>query len=416
MKRSPISALYRVGLVLFALIALPIFLYQGCSKSSSFKGKPEKEGAGIGHKEYEPEYAETEYGLGDSGGAETSPLSEMAPLKKSVSSGDTISVLYPGGPSDTEGMPGERKRVYSGYCRLRVNSAEDRKAEIFSLAEESGGYVESAISGTIVIRVPAGKFDAIFETILGLGDVDSKSIETYDVTEYFRDVSVRLEIAERTRARLYRLLEKTEDVDERLELLKEIRRLTDEIERIKQNLEMIKKQISFSRITVELISLISGQTEDRNKIPFGWIRELDPLYVSLPNLRGRVDFELEDGFAVFVKDNSFRAESPEGTRVRVGTTRNEPRGDTAFWQEAVAFHLSGFYREYQKLELGSVRAVLFTSKDTKPFYYLTGVSTAGDGAPENKTLYVIEIFFPDSNALELRLDGIKKSIEGFSAR
>ncbi len=146
---------------------------------------------------------------------------------------------------------------------------ENRKVEIFSLAEESGGYVESAFSGIIVIRVPVEKFDEMFERVLGLGEVVRKSVETYDVTEYFRDLSVRLEIAEKTRDRLYKLLEKTDDVDERLELLREIRRLTDEIERIKQNLELIKKQISFSRITIELIPRLTGQTEDKNSIPFG---------------------------------------------------------------------------------------------------------------------------------------------------
>ncbi|HEB32551.1 MAG TPA: DUF4349 domain-containing protein [Spirochaetes bacterium] len=306
--------------------------------------------------------------------------------------------------------------MYSGYCSIRVDSVENRKVEIFSLAEESGGYVESAFSGIIVIRVPVEKFDEMFERGLGLGEVVRKSVETYDVTEYFRDLSVRLEIAEKTRDRLYKLLEKTDDVDERLELLREIRRLTDEIERIKQNLELIKKQISFSRITIELIPRLTGQTEDKNSIPFGWIRELDPLYVSLPRLKGRISIELEDDFAVFVKEESFRAQSPEGTRIRVGTTLNEPEGDTVFWQEAIAFHLNSFYKETEVLDLGWVRAVLFTSKDTKPFYYLTGIASADSGASKNKTLYVIEIFFPDTAALELRLDGIKKSLEGFGAR
>lgn len=406
--------LVRVRVLYFAFTALLFVLFQGCSKSEPYQGTHKRERA-YEEKEYDADYAEAEYGLSESDVPEPASLMKE-PSSESGSAGDSAAAQQPVEFSDTPETPDQRKRIYSGYCSIRVDSVENRKVEIFSLAEETGGYVESAFSGIIVIRVPAEKFDEIFETVLGLGEVVHKSIETYDVTEYFRDLSVRLEIAEKTRDRLYKLLEKTDDVDERVELLREIRRLTDEIERIRQNLEMIKKQISFSRITIELIPRLTGQTEDKNSIPFGWIRELDPLYVSLPRLKGRISIELEDGFAVFVKEESFRAESPEGTRVRVGTTPNEPEGDMVFWQEAIAYHLNSFYKATEELDLGRVRAVLFTSKDTKPFYYLTGVASADSGASRNKTLYIIEIFFPDTAALELRLDGIIKSLEGFGAR
>lgn len=414
MKRSSILTKTPLSRALcFAFTALLFILFQGCSKIESYRSY--KKELAYEEKEYDLGYAEDEYGLSGSDIPEPAPLMDE-PSSESVSAGVSVAAPRPGEPVDYTEAPDQRKRIYSGYCSIRVESVENRKIEIFSLAEESGGYVESAFSGVIVIRVPAEKFDEIFETVLRLGEVVHKSVETYDVTEYFRDLSVRLEIAEKTRDRLYKLLEKTDDVDGRLELLREIRRLTDEIERIKQNFEMIKKQISFSRITIELIPRLTGQTEDKNSIPFGWIRDLDPLYVSLPRQKGRISIELEDDFAVFVKEESFRAESPEGTRVRVGMTLNEPEGDTVFWQAAIAYHLNSFYKETEELDLGFVKAVLFTSKDTKPFYYLTGVASTDSGTFKTKTLYVIEIFFPDTASLVLRLDGIKKSLEGFSAR
>ena len=36
-----------------------------------------------------------------------------------------------------------------------------------------------------------GTFEEIFEVILGLGEVSQKSIETHDVTEFFRDLKIR---------------------------------------------------------------------------------------------------------------------------------------------------------------------------------------------------------------------------------
>jgi hypothetical protein len=307
-------------------------------------------------------------------------------------------------------MPEDRKRVYSGFCQLRVESVEKTKNRIFSIAEQSGGYVESSYSDKIIIRVPAERFREIFSTITGLGEVIDKTIETYDVTEKFQDLNARLEIAERTRERLYALLEETDDVEERFRILKEIKRLTDEIESIKQNLEMIKKQISFSRITVGLIARLDQQPVEKEKIPFDWIRDLDPLYISLRHLKGRIEFELDDEFAIFERDVAFRAESAEGTRVRVGTTRNEPSGDSSFWQKALSYYLGKYYKETVDFEFGEVKGAIFTSKDAEPFYYLAGVAT------ERDTIYVIEVFFPDRASLDKRLNGIKESLRGFGIK
>ena len=307
-------------------------------------------------------------------------------------------------------MPEDRKRVYSGFCQLRVESVEKIKNRIFSIAEQSGGYVESSYSDKIIIRVPAERFSEVFSTIIGLGEVIDKTIETYDVTEKFRDLIARLEIAEKTRERLYMLLEETDDVEERFRILKEIKRLTDEIESIKQNLEMIKKQISFSRITVGLIARLAQQPVGKEKIPFDWIKDLDPLYVSLRHLKGKIEFELGDEFAVFERDVAFRAESAEGTRVRVGTTRNEPSGDSSFWQKALSYYLSKYYKETVDFEFGEVKGAIFTSKDVEPFYYLAGVVI------EKDTIYVIEVFFPGRASLDKRLNGIKESLRGFGVK
>ena len=50
--------------------------------------------------------------------------------------------------------PAERKRIYSGFCRLIVDEVEEAKADLTRFAEQNGGYVESAFENTIVLRVP----------------------------------------------------------------------------------------------------------------------------------------------------------------------------------------------------------------------------------------------------------------------
>jgi len=296
---------------------------------------------------------------------------------------------------------GERRaRIYSGWCRLTVDEPEQTKKRLEELARESGGYVESSTGEAVTLRVPAERFRQVFAAVLGLGEVVRKTIETYDVTDTLTDQEARLGLAERARERLYLLLERTADVKERLAILREIRRLTEEIERIRASLQVLKGQIAMSRITVELLARRPEGELRKEGIPFPWIAALNPLYPSLKGGLRRLAPSLSEDFAVFRKEKGFRAESPEGTRVRLGATPNRPRGDAAFWQKALAFHLGPQFRRAEELEAGAFRAVLLTSKDSKPYSYLVAVAVRG------KRLAVAEAFFPDQEAGDLRLEDV----------
>ena len=368
---------------------------------------------GFGMAEREEPAAYYEAGAAEKALAEPEPApaphasvrADIAMVGPALTAADTASLE----PSSAEEQPAERKRVFSGFCTLLVDDVEETRTRIADLAEESGGYVETVAERTVVIRVPAERFDEIFAFILGLGEVSHKSIETYDVTEFFRDQEIRLEIATKTRERLYALLEKTTDVEERLKILREIKRLTEEIERIERSLELLQRQINLSRITVELTPRLPETGYDRGRIPFPWISNLNPLYPSLRNPRGRIELELSEDFAVFSEEAGFRAESAEGTRVRIGAANNHPRGDTEFWGKALSYHLGPFYKTAEELDLGPFKAVLFTSKDPEPFSYLVSVSAEKDGQILSDLL-IVEIFFPDRSALQERLSGLKESV------
>jgi hypothetical protein len=303
--------------------------------------------------------------------------------------------------------PERRLRVYAGFCRLMVEDPNKEKEKIAAVAEEAGGYVESSTTQTVVIRVPAESFRAIFEQILSAGRVLEKAVESSDVTDLFRDNQARLDIARKTRTRLYALLEESEDVEERLKILREIRRLSEEIERLERFLELLQRQIALSRITVQLVPRLTPEEAAAADIPFPWIAALDPLYASLRRLGPKIEFGPGEEFAVFDREAYYRAESAEGTRVRIGSRSNWPAGDAEFWQKALAHHLGPYYRSAAPLTLGPVRAVLFSSKDREPYSYLVGVLTT---PKEARTLVVVEIFFPDAAALKLRLEALKAAL------
>ena len=304
----------------------------------------------------------------------------------------------------------ERKRVYSGYAELLVDSIEKEKMRITGIAEDSGGYVEQMLDDTVTIRVPAARFSVIFAEIKGLGDLLDSYEETLDVTELYADLQARLTIAAETRDRLYRLLERTDDVEERIQILREIRRLSEEIERINLTFEAVKEHIAFSRITVRLISRLNYETASGDTVPFPWIDELHPLYPPAGRFGGSVRGELPDTFAVFKKDKYYHAETADGVRLRISTIGNKPRGDAGFWQKAMEHHLAPRFAETEARELGEVKGVLLTSKDPEPFYYFVGVK------PDRRKLHVLEIFFPGGEMFEKHFPRVSEAVEELTIR
>ena len=115
----------------------------------------------------------------------------------------------------------------------------------------------------------------------------------------------------------------------------------------------MESHIAYSRIVVYLVPRLAPTSEEKTTIPFSWIARLDPLYPSLARLDGAIEFQLSEDFALFDKEKIFRAESAEGTRVRVATINNNPQGDSDFWQKALNFHLGRYYKEAE-LKTGSL--------------------------------------------------------------
>jgi len=319
------------------------------------------------------------------------PAAELA-----VSPG-TQPAARPDDPAPEDPGPDDRLRVYSAELELLVARVEESREQVITAAEEAGGYVESSGGEVITIRVPAGRFDAVLADLEGLGRIRSRAVRTADVTEQYADLGRRIDLAERTRERFYTLLERTTDTEERVEILREIRRLTERIERLRGQLDSLDRQIAYSRITVRLVARIDAGGPTRASIPFPWIARLDPLERTTRAPRSRPDVSFPADYAVFDTGRFVRAETAEGTRVRVGAAMNDPRGDTAFWQEALRVNLGELYTVVRELETGKLSGALFEAKTAQPFSYAVLVRADDD------EILVAEAFFPDTEAREARL-------------
>lgn len=303
------------------------------------------------------------------------------------SNGDNLSASTP--PSETSDDDPGRKRIYNGSISLIVDKPEESRKELEKLTLKSGGYVESSYKDYLILRIPAVQFRNIFKEILGMGTVNHQEISSWDVTEQFADSQRRLSTAVQTRERLYTLLEKSSDAEERARILKEIGRLSEEIESIKQQLSMMENRIAYSRITVSLEARLD-EVSGRYDIPFDWIANLDPLYPVSNRLKANVKLDMGDDFAVFEKENIFIAEDAEGTTLFISSVDNDPRGDSAFWQKALHFHLNEYFETADNISLKigkkELKGVHFISKDRDPYQYIAVVLVDGG------TVHVLELF------------------------
>ncbi len=302
-------------------------------------------------------------------------------------------------------VQGQRLRVYSGTLELVVPAPQETAQQVIALVHLSEGYVESSSPDLIVLRVPAARFETVFERLGRLGEIRSRSIESADVTDQYRDLSRRIDVSERTRARLYTLLGRTANADERVRILREIRRLTEEIEGLKAGLATLDQQVKLSRIAIRLIARIAGGAMEARAVPFAWIARLDPLRPSTGPASSAVAVAVPADFAVFASGRRLSAESAEGTRLRAGAVANDPRGDTEFWHQALLYHLGPRYREAQPVAAGAFRGALFAGKDAQPFYYFVGLRVS------EAEIVVVEAFFPDAAAKERRLPQVIGALE-----
>ncbi|MBN2559340.1 MAG: DUF4349 domain-containing protein [Phycisphaerae bacterium] len=186
---------------------------------------------------------------------------------------------------DTPALPAEdRIVIYNAGLRIVVKEIEESIKQTEALAAELGGWVQEIRGETITIRVPVANYQKATARVEGLGRVVHRELEAADVTEEYVDLQARLKNAMAVRDRLQALLERAEDVKAALEVEKELKRIGEEIERLQAKLGLIKNRVAYSTITVTFERVYrTVPTPQLMKLPFGWLRELDPNRLTAAN-------------------------------------------------------------------------------------------------------------------------------------
>ena len=298
--------------------------------------------------------------------------------------------------------------VYTGYLKLRVKRLLEAVDEVTRLTEDRGGYIESLTRDVIVVRVPAKDFDEVLGAFVKLGELLERRIKALDVTEQFTDLGTRLAVSKESRARLLLLLEKVEEVEERLLILEEIKRLSEQIESMESTLATLQNLVDFYTITIELQPVLEDSAIMVSRSPFVWVRDLSPHMTSIWDGKDEFSMVLPPEFVLFEKDDVYRAQAADTTIVRGGVVDNEPLGNNEFWSGAVNHEMNG---RGEKLidegKAGPMAYRLYKSEDVQPRYYMVAVYS------RYEDLYVVEVFYPSEEAYEAHHKSMIDSLATF---
>lgn len=311
-------------------------------------------------------------------------------------------------PADAPVASAPRMVHYAGWLRLRVTRIEAGVDAVTALAATMGGKVEQIGPDFVSIRVPVARFREAFAAARALGEPLDESISAQDVTEAFVSTDLRLRTARATRDRLQALLARSQDEQEKLQLLREIQRVGEQIDELEAQLATLASLASLSRITVELVprEALAWQGPEDETAELAWIRGLSPFRTDFPVDSKKLDLPVPEGMVRLEVRGRFVAESADGARAWTHRVENEPEGDAAFWLAALEERLARDFAKSERLDIGAWRVLRLVDRSDAPYTWWIAVRVDGG------KLHVAQALFPSAAHEERHGAAVRAALVG----
>jgi len=162
----------------------------------------------------------------------------------------------------------ERKVIKTAHIEIEVENLDENFSAVADLAEKMGGYIENSRVWTsstkmsnIVLRVPEENFGEVLRIIEGIGEVKSRSLSGDDKTLEYIDLQARLRNLAHQEERLLEVLEKAKNVQEILEVMREITRIRADIESMTAQIKSWDNLVQYSTININMVEVIPSKQE-----------------------------------------------------------------------------------------------------------------------------------------------------------
>lgn len=167
-----------------------------------------------------------------------------------------------GAPVYANAAPGGdavRERMLAWKASLTIEVADVTNAALRAvvLAEQNGGYLESrsesSYGGTsLKLRIPAPAFTNAVGALETLGKVESRRVESEDVTEQYVDVEARLQNKTVLRDRLRKLLDQATEVKDILAIETELNRVQGDLDSMEARIKTLRGRVDFAVLDLNL--------------------------------------------------------------------------------------------------------------------------------------------------------------------
>ncbi len=156
---------------------------------------------------------------------------------------------------------GRRYVIYNAHLELEVEDIEEATEEIGGRVEELGGYVSSLAvyqlredrkAGQMTLRVPENQFSNAISFLKESSRVKNERLDTDDVTRRYIDLEARIANLQAQEERIRELLERTETIEEVLEVEKELGRLRGDLEAMEADFKHLSERVSYATIDLTL--------------------------------------------------------------------------------------------------------------------------------------------------------------------
>ncbi|WP_433266119.1 DUF4349 domain-containing protein [Actinosynnema sp. CS-041913] len=153
-----------------------------------------------------------------------------------------------------------RQLVRTATMDLRTSDVTGVLARAKELAIAEGGFPaqENATQGhgTVTLRVPGDRLDAVLKSLTELSGVDvaRREVRTEDVTEQVVDIEARLANQRASVERVRGLLERASSTSEITQIESELTKRQTELESLQRRHDSLKGQVALSTLTVTVAS------------------------------------------------------------------------------------------------------------------------------------------------------------------
>jgi len=177
-----------------------------------------------------------------------------------VASADFVGVKTGDRKTTTTDPSASRKLIRNGSMHCQVGSLDSARTQLLALLEGYKGYVasENASSNysrelTYTMRVPEDKFDNFILAVESISsEVLSRNLNVRDVTDQYVDIAARLSTKRALHQRYTELLSRAENVEEVINVERELSKVLADIESSEARLKSLSDQASYATLSLSL--------------------------------------------------------------------------------------------------------------------------------------------------------------------